>query len=299
MKSIILLALLGCATQKVVENVSTVNLNSPKKEEIIIEKNNFDPISSVFENEKEKEAKISLTLYSSIYHSLASIELIKELEKKEVTFSLVSSQDFGALIVALYAKSKSISHVEWSLFKLLKNLSREKPYSKNWINIVNTFIDSEFKNLEMKDLSPKLVIVEYDDEKSIQMQTEGVVSTLLKRSIDIENKKNYLAQPLIYHHRMERLGGDLNLGISFIPNNPSFDKINGYTYGVITHHLGVVLNEKDDITLFRTEKNLSLDKISPISDIIHLYKKEIESFVEVIIERKKNWQDDSSSRFEY
>lgn len=300
MKVLIFLFLFSCANSKKIEEVSSVSIGTENQNTVKIDKNLKE--QEVIDKEEEVEVKqpsIALTIYSSLYHSLATVELIKEIEKKEIAINTMSSHGFGIITLALYSRDKSISNVEWSLFKLLKNLKGKVPYSKEWKEVVIEFIDREFPSQKMKDLNPKLLIPSLDRENKVVFSQEGLVKSALKNVINLEQKFNFLTKPQIYHYSMDRNGIDLNFAISFLPEAPTFNRLNGYPYGLITRHLGLVINAKEDISLVRSNHITSVDKLSPITDINQMYKPGILLFTKNIEERIKSWQEDSSTGFQY
>lgn len=296
---ILLLILISCSLpKKKVTEVSTVSLESNRNDSIVIEKGE-DSTALIEEEAKVKYPKISLSIYSSVYHSLAMVEFFKELEKRKIKINTISSQAFGSVIAALYAKEGSVSSVEWSLFKLLKNLKSEVPYSKKWKDKVNKFIDSEFKSTMSHKMKIKLILPLIDENGQVEFIGNGRIETLLKRQINLAEENHFYRRPQNYHYRIEKFGVDLNLGMSFLPERPRISNIVGYNYGVATKHLGVVLSSKEDISIIKTSSSKELDNLLSLSDISMMYGKGIIQYVDEMEVKIKNWQEDSSASFQY
>lgn len=301
-KYLVLFALLSCASKnkKEVEEVRTVSLLTRQKDSIKIDKDKDGPLlAEGDESSQDKQPNIALTVYSSLYHSLGIIELLKELERKKIPLHTVSSHGFAVITLALYARDRSVSRVEWSLFKLLKNLKGKTPYSKSWEATLADFIDKEFSNGKLEELNPRLVIPLLEQENKIVFQRRGPVKQALKKMINLEHKQNYLGKSQIYHYSIERKDVDLNFAVSFLPLSPTFNKLNGYPYGLITRHLGLILNSEEDVSLLRGDKISSIDKLSAMTDINQMYKAQISTFVQNLENKIKNWKEYGDSSFQY
>ena len=308
MRFFLLFFFVACSQTKTIEPFESVQITTASHEgssdAIKIKKSNLDSNPENGETEKiskniKEKPTISLSLYSSLYHSLALLNLLKSIEQEEIKISMISSHGFGSLVVALYAKERSISSVEWSLFKLLKELKDEKMYTPSWRDKVDRFIDDEFKNLRLDQLKVKLVLPQVVAGDKIDFITKGNIASILKRNLLLTAADNFLQKPDIYHYTIERFGIDINLAVSFIPETPSFEHLNGHSYGVITRLLGLVMNSQEDITLIKTTKNLSLDKIYPLADINDSYQDGVNIYVKQISQIYTKWQEDSSSGFQF
>lgn len=300
MKLLLLFLFFACTQAPIVEDVNSVNIVQDSERAIVIESSGDEvAMSDNIEEETEKKVKISLTLYSSIYHSLAAIELLKELDKNSIELFQVSSQGFGNLIFGLYGKYHSVGKVEWSLFKLLKQLNPYRPYSKKWMDIVNDFIDEEFKDERLEELRPKLIIPVLAEHSKVLYMDKGKAKTWIKNSLNLERKDQFYLKPQLYHFGLDRFLPDLNIAVSFIANTPKVSKMNGYSYGLITSHLGVILNSSDELNLLRTDIQWSMDELMAVSEISQAYRDEILKFIEELKKKIKNWQEEGSSGFSF
>lgn len=304
MKILFLILFFSCSISKELETIESIPVSSvdfESHDEIVIQKSEQELNESVnIENEnKQKEPVISLTLYSSLYHSLAILDLLKKIEQEKIQLTYVSSQGFGALIMALYAKNSSVSNVEWSLFKLIKILKGEKIYASGWRNKINGFIDEEFGDLTFEQLKIKLIIPHLVGENKMDFISDGVVAKVLKNNLLLASFDSFFQKPKLYHTVLKRFGIDLSLAVSFIPNAPSFINLNGYNYGLITRFFGLVLSIPEDIIRIGTSETFAMDQLYPLTDINEAYKKDVSEYIKQITQMYKSWKEDSSAGFHF
>jgi hypothetical protein len=299
MKYLILLVLFSCAQTRVEYDITSVSLNTDDKETLEIDKNSqsdYGPSKEVISNEEEKKRKaiVSLTLYSSIYHSLPFIEFIKQIEKKNLNISMISSQGFGSVLAALYAKEKSSSYLEWKLFDLLKRIKNLKPYTSEWKEILSVFIKEEFGVLKVSQLKLLLLIPQLVDGKVSLVQNSSVVE-VLNSSLNLSNKHNFFYKPKNYIEEVELVGPDLSFSISFIPKVVQFKTLNGLEWGIYTRYLGHVMKSDSSIYVMRSERSSEIDNLEPLSDITKDYAKQINEYVQVLEQKIKEWQEESTT----
>ncbi len=293
-----ILLFISCTTasQKDIEIVE-VNLADDPSEGVTIEdstNNSFGKSEDVDKMLKEESPKIALTIYSSIYHSLAFLPLIKELEKKKIKLNYVSSQGFGALIAALYAKEASASYLEWKLFDLMKKLRGKKVYSEEWNSTIVNFTQKEFKESKLDQLKVKLLIPEIENRKIVLNEQEKVVDAI-RKTIDFKNEKNYFNVPDTYLGAIDRVGVDLNLSCIFIPEQVKFNKIDGYNWGVITKYLGMVMRPLDGIYQLKTTESVELDAEVPLSDLNRFYQDSINNFTQEVSRSIGKWKEENTN----
>jgi len=238
---------------------------------------------------------ISLTLYSSIYHSLAILDLIKQLDKKNIKISMISSQGFGSVVAALYAKEKSTSYLEWKLFALLKKLKGQAVYSKVWNRTLGAFIEKEFNNLKVSQLKILFLTPENNNNNKLFLSLTDKVSSVLKRTLNIKSDSNFLSKPKLYSSNLKKLGADLSYSLSFLPARINFNNITGFEWGIYTKYLGFVMSNPEDIRVFRSEKSAPLDQLNSLSDINKLYSSFFEEYTSAIIKDIEQWQEEFTS----
>ena len=287
----------SCAQHQKVADVTSVSLESKPEDKIVI--NDSTKADQELEFPKVREKSIALTMYSSLYHSLSLLEVLKNFEQKKIKVDIISSQGFGSLLAAIYAKDGSVGKMEWSLFKLVKNLHDKVPYSKSWREILDDFIDEEFKSLMLEDLKIQLLLPRINHVGLVSFEKNSSLGKLLKKQINLSVKDQYYKKPRIYDYLLKRYGRDLNVAISFMPEQPRLTRIVGYNYGLVTNHLGLVLSAKEEISILSTKTELPLDEIQSLADMTKEYNEAIMTFVDDVEDRLKIIQEDNSSGFQY
>ncbi len=242
----------------------------------------------------EKQPKINLTLYSTIYHSLAFLELVKSFEKNEIEVNIISSQGFGTILAALYAKEKSASYLEWKLFDLLKRLKGKIAYSKKWRKEILKYVEKEFKELKVQDLKLVLVIP-YLEGKNVKASKEAKIVDLIDLSLDLNSRKNYFNSPTPYGDLIKVMGADLSFEIAFLPKSIKFNSLNGFEWGIYTSFLGKVMKDDYGVQVLRSTNTAGLDELKPITDISKNYKGLIDGFTLEVQEAINSWREESTT----
>lgn len=298
-KYLLLLLLFSCAQSKVTYDISSVSLENENAESVEIDKNSqtdYGPTKTALEtpDQGKRKAIVSLTFYSSIYHSLAFVDLIKNLEKRNINLSMISSQGFGSLIAAIYAKEKSSSYLEWKLFELLKSLKGKRVFSSDWRSVVNKFTKKEFGQLKVNQLKVMLLIPEIEDGGVI-LNKNGLVVDLIKSSLELSSTKNFFNSPVNYSDQLKSLGPDLNFHLAFIPKRVQFKSFNGLEWGIYTRYLGYLLKKSSNIHLMRSESIGEIDSLIPLTDISKEYSLQIKDYVESLEVSILKWQEESTT----
>lgn len=299
MKFLILILLFSCSTAQKKEEIVNVEMSTDISANVEIDKTQNTSYGPSIETApkiktKPRSAVISLTLYTSMYQSLAFLDLIKKLEKNSINISMISSQGFGSVLAALYAKEKSTSYLEWKLFDLLKRLKGKKIYSKDWSQTINSFISAEFKGLKVNQLKILLLIPEFNGSSLVMNKSEKV-SSVLKRAISLKEKSSFMTHPRLYHNDFTKMGADISLMLGFLPQFINFKNLDGYEWGVYTRYLGQVLKSENEVEILRTSKKVELDSLQPLSDINELYSVDLDLYIQTIIERHKQWQEENTN----
>jgi len=295
----ILTILFSCSQTSKISDIDGVDLTSGRNSSVEISKSKLDTYGPNFNSDsaptsKKRNPVVAINLYSTIYHSLAFVDLIKKLEKKQVKISMVSSSGFGSILAALYAKKASSSYLEWKLFELLKRLKGKEIYSSNWYKELHAFIKTEFKNVRMNQLKILFIVPETRSGKT-RLNMSGKIVSAIKNSLNLKSKINYFQRPILYENQLKKSGADLVYSVGFLPSRVKFDKIDGFSWGQITKYYGILLKEKDRFTLMRSESLIELDRLAPVSTITGLYKNDINNLVDQIEQEFKNWEEENTS----
>ena len=300
MKLILILSILliGCSSRIKNDNLSTVSLGDAE-EQIEIDqnkKNIYGPqVEGEDKTEKVRYPVIALNIYSSIYETIGSVELLKQFEEKKINISMISSNGFGAVIAVLYAKMKSASFVEWKLFALLKELDNKVPYSREWQKIINRFVKNEFKNLKLNQLKTLVLIPEVKNNK-ITLNSTDKISDAIAKTLNLNSRENFISKPENYDEILKNQAADLVSSVYFISTNTKMHQLAGYELGIYSAYLGQIIN-KSEIKPIQTGDKVFIDEIGVLSERMERYKKQVKDFTQDQINLIEKWQEENTSNF--
>ena len=109
-----------------------------------------------------KSLRVGLTFGPGLSRSIAYVEVLKELERNNVQLNLITGNEFGAIIAALYANGVTPEMIEWMFFKYFKETKNYQPYTSKWIEEVDEFFLSKLKSVKIEDLKMKYYLTLFD-----------------------------------------------------------------------------------------------------------------------------------------
>jgi hypothetical protein len=296
---VIILLLVSCSSKKITPEVETVSIQKPNNKSLKIDTSL--EIDEVFEpkadlpSEVEIKSVKSLTIYSTLYSSLGLVEFFKRSEKKKHHFKVITANGFASIVSVLYAKKESASLLEWKLFELLKQIKGHIPFSKPWKRKIRSFMVKEFGSQTLDKLAVQVGIPEYNEENEITLSLKGGIVDNVMGSLDMGSSKAFYIRPIHYRGPLNMLNVDIKYQLSFVPSKFNFKKLEGYTWGIFTSYLSFIQDKPEDLILITTEKKLWIDKINPLSDIIHAYKKSIDDALIKFEEMEKEWKEENTA----
>lgn len=168
---------------------------------------------------EKNPVKFNIYLKAKGYECFSLVGAFRALEENRVIIDSVSSEkNICSLITVLYAKQGKSTLLEWELFKLSSELSKEEYNSLSWQRVIKRFLDksinlnSEFKipyvdhrsgfqythfNEELKNLITKNI--ESSDENRETKHSRKTFQLFLifneqiKNSIDLDNQSYLLS----------------------------------------------------------------------------------------------------------
>lgn len=298
----LLIIFISCATSKKSTDLDTVTFSNTHDDKLAISEDSMEVIPIQVDTSdklgdevgREKKAVISLSFYSSLYSSLALVNFFKLIEQEEIDISVINANGFAAVVCALYAKEKNSNTLEWKLFALLKQLKGLRPYGKEWREVIAEFITKEFAKTELSELKISLQIPTIINNDIVMLKDSKVREVLLK-NLDLENKTNYFKRPVLYKRNLVENRSDLNFNFVFIPSNIKFKLIDGYSWGIFTNYFGFILKNEQNINQIKTQQDIFIDDLAPLSDINGAYQAEAQQSIEKIQNEIKLWREEISS----
>lgn len=109
-----------------------------------------------------KSLRVGLTFGPGLSRSIAYVEVLKELERNNIQLNLITGNEFGAIIAALYANGITPEMIEWMFFKYFKEMKNHQPYTTKWIEEIDEFFLTKLKNVKIEDLKMKFYLTLFD-----------------------------------------------------------------------------------------------------------------------------------------
>ena len=297
---LLLISLVSCTKQKKEYGLGTVSLDNSDAISLVINKNantSYGPdVDLSDENSKEvapREVILSLNLYSTLYQSVAVIDLLKRLEKEGINISILGGNGFASLLLALYAKEKSITYLEWKLFDLQKNLIDLIPYSPDWRSYLENFLQTEFGELRLSDLKTLLLIPIIKNDE-VTFNDSAKVRKIVLESMTVENRKNILFSPEDFTMLFQKYSSDIHINMTYLSSNPKILKLDGFRWGVLTKYLGR-LKQIESNNILDSKDQLYLDKLISVSDIQKSFEQSNKNFVEKLKLKLDEWSQKNST----
>lgn len=286
----------SCANPKVTgENKKNNNINetvvvgvdSAEKEQLVLNQGpSMDPVSRTKKTQATKVLGIFLT--GGTYRAFAYPEILNEFDKSSIKVHLISGYEMGALVAALFAKYGSAREIEWRIFKLKNDLKESSPFSRNWLEALNKFIDSTFKDDGIQDFKIVLALPVYDKQnKKYNFIKRGRTSDVLKEHFKYFYLKS-LSKEQSEDSEIDLAGLSLDIPIvikssgednSFIPKDP----IEGNSLIKVSLNQNIV-----ERILFLDTKNQSVSDLKNLAEFIQRNKPATKVFVNNLMREMKN-----------
>lgn len=290
--------------QEAAPSIVEINENKikPKVTDVNSRENTYGPSAKDTEYSKEKleiendstvrEPIIVLDLAPALYSSIAYIEVLSQLDKKNIRVKVIVSSGFTSVVAALYAKYQNANRVNFKLFSLFPIIKGYKPFSSSWIRRMNDFIDEEFGDVKQESLTGLLAIPSYKDEK-LKLNYTGRLSKNLKAALQVVgNKNNFLLRPnQNYLHLVEKLGVDLVYRISAYGKETTLLSGSGFLLGMFSKLKGYAISERNNFRSLGI-KETHIDKIGNTIDISSRVRTKVKEALGEIEELITDWKSD-------
>jgi hypothetical protein len=259
--------------------------------------NIYGPISYNENSDSENENRnpiLAIELASAMYSSIAYIEFLNRLEKNIKPKVLVAN-GFTAIIAALYIKYQSSNRVSFKMFALLSRIKSIKPYSREWLEEINNFIDKEFLERKQEGYKTLLVIPSYNGS-DIELIYTGLLASNLKSAVNLgERSTNFLLRPSSeYEKKLNKLGIDLHYKISVFGEKTIIQSESGFLLGVYSKIKGYSLLKRHRYKSLELNK-LQIDKIENTIDISVEARKRSNAITHEIEQAIEDWKESKRS----
>jgi hypothetical protein len=158
------------------DKLSNERLNTPNEKPVIVNEETIrigENGGEVFSNTNVvplensepdiiKSLRVGISFGPGLSRSISYVEVLKELERQNIQLNLITGNEFGAIIAALYANGITPEMIEWMFFKYFKEMKNLQPYSTKWIEEVDVHFLTKLKNIKIEELKIKFYLTLFD-----------------------------------------------------------------------------------------------------------------------------------------
>lgn len=212
---------------------------------------------------------LAVHLAPAAYRSSAFLSFFRLIEKRKININVISAEGFSTIVAALYAKYQKVNRVEWKLYELYGVLKDEDYLSKNWLNNLETFLDKEFNEVKMNQLST-LIAFPFLIENQLVFRSDQIIKNAIIASLkfDSDQSQSSMLQNTVYF--LDQVSNlcrpDLFFNIAVNSKTTKFTVVNKEFKEIYARKF-LNLRKNGDQFLFLDSIDVELDKINKISEL--------------------------------
>ena len=206
-----------------------------------------------FSQPVEKKKVIGMILSPGLYKSISYIPMLACLEEIGAEVHYVSGSGFSSIVASLYAYGFTPEQIEWKLYKLVGELSEYEVYSSEWKELLNEFIDKEFKQKKIENSKKALALNSYSFEnKNNETLFRGEINSILKANISYQDQNGNL-NPLfgspydVIKNLKTRV--DYIIYVDSLGKELKLNSTNNYIFGLYSKAVGYNLKNEFDVDM--------------------------------------------------
>ena len=204
-----------------------------------------------------KKLRIAVSLGPGIYRTINYVSFLKFLERQNLAPDIITGTDFGAIIAAMYAVGMTPEVIEWNFYKYFKEKKKNKPYEKEWINEVDEFFLTKFKNTNIQDTKKKffITLLDHNTHKTYYFD-KGNIRDLLLLNLRLSNnikesksgqKYSSAFEKEVFNARLlKQLGAEFTIAVDVLGAKFDFETTNEFLLGVYGRTSSRIQKEKKD-----------------------------------------------------
>lgn len=204
-----------------------------------------EQLDQASDSSNRKNLKISLSFGPGLMRSFGYISILKNLEKNNLTPTIINGSEMGAVVAGLYAAGVTPEMIEWMFFKYFKDRSNYKPYEADWTSEIDEYFLQKVKNVKIEDTRIKFIVTLYDhNTKKAFFFDKGNMRDLILLSLRLMNRPAKFKTGQVYSGAFERevynsrlmtsLGGEFNIAVDSLNSNISLESKNEFLHGVLS-----------------------------------------------------------------
>lgn len=235
---------------------ATVDLDASDQEDKVqplISTDRFKELHASTEQESAREI-IGLVFGPGLNRTIGHIPVIKYFNSRKIPYHVVMGIGMGAVFAAYVALGETHNKIEWDFYRLMSELKGVRPYSQEWMDIVDQKVLLKFKGKVMQELKKVLIIPLYDTKNDeLTYFYKGDLYFALKYNLQLvagSERQKYLS-PLkgapLELARLKKFNVDRWFGFDVLGDGLSFDKIgDDYLVGVFGKQISIRQNALKD-----------------------------------------------------
>jgi hypothetical protein len=308
--SFLLFLLVSCSTKTKVKPTILVGLDEKKIEKIRIgdiaeQANALGPLppSGFKNNESPKKNSrnpvLSFHCHDALYRSLYCLDALEAIEKEQ-KIGIFSASGMSAIVLALYAKHKNKNKVQFRYFKLIKSLKGERIFYPRWFKKLNSFIQSEFRDIKIQQLKRILFLPFYDKlNDSYILTTSGNLSELLLKQFN-HSPSDKLVSPIVGKapfdiKALRASGADLSYSVSLGIEQLTLAQTDGFYFGNYGQYFSYLSQNQESPFIFYYKNKKPIDLIQDFYIEEKIPQEQTEQTALLIAEQIEEWKLENSN----
>lgn len=250
-------------------------------------------------NKKEdisKKAIFGLVLGPGAHRALGHITFLKYLDSKNIEPHLLSGNEMGAVVAALYASGVTPQKMEWLFYKFFNESKKNKIYSIKWFKKLDEIILKEIKVTSIEKLKIAMYLPGLTKKGVFGLYGSGNIKSVLISNIKAFSKYGHSQHQYNFFgdRFFNRIGVDILIGIDVLGENILFERGDDYLAGIFGKVVGKIQKEKNNpkkkiYSLYLEE--YPLDSYDDPSPYLKKPEKQSKEMVEDIFKMIKKWEN--------
>jgi hypothetical protein len=246
-------------------------------------------------NPKSRNPVIGLVLLPALNLSYRYIGLLKLIKEHKVNVNIIMSAGLPTIFGSIYAQNKSISKLEWIVFKRHQSKGREVPFSKNWLGKWRKVLAAELSDKKIERSEIPLVFPFHSPENnSVHIAKKGNLLKLNMKQIDLlaANTASGVYANINYYEILKTYGVDIIIIADALGNAVRFSGKNKKLNSVYLEQIKNKINNHNELaTYFNLTKDLDVaDKLDSPSRLIKEGYLIGQKFITELIKRIDSWK---------
>lgn len=254
------------------------------------------PEGDILVSTKKRDPVIGVVLLPALNLSYRYIGFLKLLEDKDIKVNILMSSGIPSLLSSVYAQSKSISKLEWVVYKRYGNKKvKEKLFSNSWKSKWKKALESDLKgkNIEQSKIPLVIPYLNRKEERTLLAKRGDNLNIAMKQLEFSGDRISGVLADLNYNDILKSYGADIVIIVDALGDKISLKGRDDFLYGTYNTFISKKVSQFDESSIY-----INLSKDSDYVDQLNNPDIQIkegylssQSFVKEIILRLKDWKE--------